>query len=812
FDLELAKHYKKAKQEFLYSKDFDGTRFLHRNAKKLIDDLAKAGVRTIIMDECHHLLDYWALIIKELIKRLDKPYLIGLTATPPDKEEGLDNYYEILGDVDFEVPTPAVVKEGNLAPYVDLAYFCRPSVRETSFLKNVQASFESLIKEISQKKEFEEHIKSKLALEPEVWQDLLKKEALLAIAIIRYARFREMAFDQETLPEMDSRIEMDDWLILLEDYSLNRLKLSENESDHAELARIRAILKTFGFVVTESGIRQQRSPGDIILSLSESKDAATVKILEKEKEVMGKFLRAIVICDFEKNSAMVKSELSGILDKDAGSAVRTFKTIASAKETGDLDPVLVTGSGVLCDGDRIDELMEKGNLWLSKNKHKIRLKKAKTAYPNIIELSGDGPGWASRVYVRMMTSLFEQGVTRCLIGTRGIFGEGWDSLSLNTLIDLTTATTSVTVNQIRGRSIRLDPNNKYKLAHNWDVVCVAQDFDGGDKDLKRLIRKHKHVYGLCGDKILKGINHIDKNLENSLKTLGYKKINLDLTNFWMMGRVNKRADDYNAWKIGEEYSNFEFSGTEIDRTDMKFATAFTLNESLKHIFWNIVYTFAAALGSYFFYFTSYAASLGSLIFFLFFAIAVSIILSMKNMLKYFKRAFLDNPVDSYLKDIGKAILLSLKENKLIDNGISTDNIRIVENKEKNYDVYIDYGTKQDVRLFSECFKEVLSPVRDQRYLVYRTDANISPSFYSPIWYIFRELFSVFRPDVYAYHPVPNIMSVNKERADCFAKYWKQYVGGGELVFTRSEQGSKVLLKERKKNKIKIRHMAFEMWR
>lgn len=34
-------------------------RVLHPNAVALIDRLVAAGVRTVILDECHHLLDHW---------------------------------------------------------------------------------------------------------------------------------------------------------------------------------------------------------------------------------------------------------------------------------------------------------------------------------------------------------------------------------------------------------------------------------------------------------------------------------------------------------------------------------------------------------------------------------------------------------------------------------------------------------------------------------------------------------------------------------------------------------------------------------
>ncbi len=45
-------------------------RVLHPNAVALIDAIVAAGVRTIVLDECHHLLDHWALVVAYLAARI----------------------------------------------------------------------------------------------------------------------------------------------------------------------------------------------------------------------------------------------------------------------------------------------------------------------------------------------------------------------------------------------------------------------------------------------------------------------------------------------------------------------------------------------------------------------------------------------------------------------------------------------------------------------------------------------------------------------------------------------------------------------
>jgi superfamily II DNA or RNA helicase len=104
---------------------------LHPNAIDLIDRIIAAGTGCVLLDEAHHLLDYWALILGDLIARLPNALIVGLTATPPASAEPdeMANYLRLVNGIDFEVPTPAVVRSGYLAPYQDLVLLTRPTER-----------------------------------------------------------------------------------------------------------------------------------------------------------------------------------------------------------------------------------------------------------------------------------------------------------------------------------------------------------------------------------------------------------------------------------------------------------------------------------------------------------------------------------------------------------------------------------------------------------------------------------------------------------------------------------------------------------
>lgn len=56
---------------------------LHPNATAFIERLAVAGPLTLVLDECHHLLDVWGELLAEILERLPDARVVALTATPP---------------------------------------------------------------------------------------------------------------------------------------------------------------------------------------------------------------------------------------------------------------------------------------------------------------------------------------------------------------------------------------------------------------------------------------------------------------------------------------------------------------------------------------------------------------------------------------------------------------------------------------------------------------------------------------------------------------------------------------------------------
>jgi superfamily II DNA or RNA helicase len=472
---ELGRRAGRAKRDLLRRGDADVARFLHPNARALIDRLLHRGVKTVVLDECHHLLDYWAVVLRYLIGRIGDPQVVGLTATLPSPEDDneYENYTSLLGDVDFEVPTPAVVKEGDLAPYRDLVYFTEPTQREMDYLNNVQRAFEAEISRFTRSEALQDWAARAVLGEEKDGkrlEEVLNARPVFSVATLRYLRHagRAIPGDLLALPlEANEPPTLEDWTALLERYALDHLQTSPREEDHRELAKLRRTLRPFGLSLTERGVRSSRSPGDLVLALSDSKGEAACSILAAELEALGERLRAVVVTDFESKSSGARPEEA--LDRDAGGARRVLERIVHHRGSSRLDPVLVTGRVVLAADGIGPALVQHFNTRLEED----RVRCEQTEVLGVVQIVGEGVGWSPRTYVSLVTDAFEVGLTRCVVGTRGILGEGWDSPSINVLVDLTSVTTPTSVQQLRGRSIRKDPTWPRKVAHNWDVICVA---------------------------------------------------------------------------------------------------------------------------------------------------------------------------------------------------------------------------------------------------------------------------------------------------------------------------------------------------
>ena len=90
-------------------------------------------------------------LVAELLEELPDAFVLGLTATPPstltgDQKRLVD---ELFDEALFSVSIPAVVREGDLAPFAELAWLTVPTPAEQEWLAAQEERFAELTTALS---------------------------------------------------------------------------------------------------------------------------------------------------------------------------------------------------------------------------------------------------------------------------------------------------------------------------------------------------------------------------------------------------------------------------------------------------------------------------------------------------------------------------------------------------------------------------------------------------------------------------------------------------------------------------------------
>ena len=722
---------------------------LHESSKKNLENLAKVGIGLIILDECHHLLGHWGRILVEIRKYFGNPIVLGLTATPPDmgsiNQNDAERYMDFFGKVDYEVPVPALVRDSNLSPYQDLAYFVRPNAEELIYIANVDKQFDELIRDISTGSVESINQVPKLDIwltkvlenlllpggPAKNWINFVRRDEVLANNSRLYLLSKEINLPSK-IPKPEQKLldlNMNNYSIiipLLDRYIRHGLMRSKNVKDHelAEIAKQR--LRMLGHQVTETGIRPCTSPVGRVMAYASAKYDALKNILSAEMQVLGPDIRAVIVTDFEKTSAT--AIVKGALDKNAGGAIAAFRALLEDESTDILNPVLMTGSTVLIDDDLFEIIMPRFEKWIKERKLDIRLEDVERE--EFHEIRGIGSQWKPRYYTEMVTEMFQDGVTKCLVGTRGLLGEGWDASRINVLIDLTTVTTSMSINQLRGRSFRLDKHNPNKVANNWDIVCLAEEFSKGFEDYDRFKRKHSRLYGVCDDSAIeKGVGHVHAAF-TEVRPKGISET-LDAFNEDMLKRAQNRERTRNLWKIGEP-----FNEVPIEAMEFKMNGGFSggwpiLSVAFEQPVWN----------------------------------DESLILAIANA------------VSGALRTSG-----FLKRGFKVSGGDRGGGwVR----------AYLEDTTEDECKIFIEAMAQVLGPLDNPRYMIPRQVKTLNDTWISKLLpEVFGKYFRKKKNSLVMYHSIPKKLAQNKEDALIFQEYWNFEVSPGEVVYGYNEEGRK----------------------
>jgi hypothetical protein len=570
---------------------------------------------------------------------------------------------------------------------------------------------------------------------------------------------------------------LDDWLVLLEDYALHCLAADPSPVAAAHYEAIAAALRSLGFTLTRRGIRRGASEVDRLLMNSAAKAIALTDVVGCEYDARGDRLRALVLTDAEHAAALPDESLAAVLPAKAGTAPEAVRALAADGRTGALRPLLVSGRGLRCAEHDAETLL--GAL-RDRAGGSVTSWRITPADDGLVGLIAAGPAWQPRLWVELATRSFEAGVTQALVGTRALLGEGWDAPCVNCLVDLSAATTSVSVTQMRGRSLRLDPDDPDKIASNWDIVAVAPELARGTADYDRFVRKQLHLFAPSEDGAIEaGPSHVHPGLGPFAPPAAKE---FDEINRTMTRRAAEHEQARERWRIGEPYIGQEQETlvlrTRVSRPPRQRAEtppAYPIEQ-------RVPLGVAAAAGVASPIAAAYAHE----------PIALVALVTLPVAL-----GWAAGRLGRTQRDLGDVLPLDLVAHAICDayrelgelTNEAAASLAIEPRASGFLRCFLRSATPEESERFVHALDSILSPVEFPRYLVSRLVASAPRSRLA----LLGRTLTRRPPFERRWVAVPDDFGRRKERAELFTSAWRRWLGPTELRFTqRSTEGKEAL--------------------
>ncbi len=776
---------------------------LHDNGRALVAELRAAGPILLILDECHHLLEVWGRLVEELLAELPEAWVLGLTATPPEAltTDQLVLVDGLFGRSVYEASIPAVVREGDLAPFAEMVWLTTPTQSERAWLRAGAERFRELVTQLSApdfgSTGFLTWLDLRFLPDDLPWADLGRKHPDLCDAALRMHHIGLLALPDGAVIHEQHRHDPtpDDWALLIDDWIRKGLADSGDIRDDEVIAAVRRALPSVGFQWTRRGIRRGRTPVDRVLARSAAKTSAAVEIVLHEHAALGERMRTLVLCDHERASATLPADLQGVIDQQSGSAYSVLVGLVADSQTATLSPLMVTGSTVAGASGTLVVLRTYAAGQGLRGAEQLVIEELGEG---VAQLSGP---WSSRTWVPVVTGFFQAGHAQILVGTRGLLGEGWDARRITGLIDLSAATTTTAVIQTRGRALRVDPEWEEKVALNWSVVCVAEDHPKGHNDWDRLVRKHHGFLAVDDDgDIVDGVAHIDP----ALSPFAPPEVSdFDAVNARMLMRAQQREEIRERWRVGEPYvdelghtlrirtANPAVFGSSVEPAavvpiDSHLELRSSAPDSPSRILPGsllMLALVAVALAL----FTQHVALLAvAPVFF-----ATAWFLHRRSSTTYGRSLVLAASQPPSVTQIARAVADGLRVAELLPVGAEA--VRVDIDHEGRYRCRLVGVGEEYSLLFTNALDEAVSPIADPRYVVARSVVAPGPISGKRARQAAR---GHLVPDGEVWHAVPTALGRRKKSATAYAGAWGWWIGGGPPIFTRSPVGIGILAAQR----------------
>lgn len=757
-----------AQQEHFNFQDFD--------IRKTFED---KDLGTLCLDECHHLRNEWWKSLEIFRKSFPKIKMISLTATPPYEGEPAlwERYISMCGEIDEEITVPELVKEGTLCPHQDYVYFAFPTKEERTQLDQFEKQKLNFLTKLSTDINFSNTIQSSPALSNQISDDDLLANPKYLSAILIFLRSKELPFPQrfqELLAAKALPTFTLEWFETLLNGIIFQVPNWFGFTEEA-FTQLKSDLKANGLIERNQVKLIRNKKQDVLLNQSLGKLNAVRDIFKAEYQALGSKLRQLVLTDFIRKDFQVH-----LGDKNAQftqlGVLSYFESIRREmiEQTWTVPVAVLTGSLVI--------------IPTSAKEHLERLiPNSRLSYDVIGQLSQEdylkvSISGSYHDLVTALTQLFQDGYIKVIIGTKSLLGEGWDAPCVNSLILASFVGSFMLSNQMRGRAIRVWPDNPNKTSNIWHLVSINLSprrwFEFQDDEEKYDETLELRLYGLSPDLDLLdrrmtqflGLHYQEPTIESGidrldLNQLTFSQKGLEKLNQNAITLSQKRQELKDRWQEALPLNEEMEVANEVE-VDKQFLPLAYLNDWMKALLISqalAVTYFIIDLGRYLIVGKPFNQSLPIFL------------LALLVLAIFWGRYFIYKSPYKRLEIFGKAIHQALLDSGQIETEESAPRV-VKDSKQAIYNaIYLKGASMREKEIFAQALTEFFAPIENQRYIL-------------------KSCHKV--KDQTEFFAVPSMFEKRKADAESFLQHIQKSVGKYNLIYTRSVQGRPILLEAR----------------
>lgn len=722
----------------------------------LMKTAAEAGIRTVCLDEAHHLRSEWQRALEGFIKKLgNNIILISLTATPPyDSDAGeWKRYHDLCGDIDEEIFVPDLVFQKTLCPHQDYLMFSYPTRQELNLINDRKQKVINCINSEFKGGTFLNALNSsKIQFDFNEYEDVIYERLDDFISLFKAAHLsgavlsppierlvREYG-DNSKLNNNDIKRSMQ---LIIDKPEIFTKEISDS---------LRERLKKNLMIDRDKVCLESNESIEKLLISSIGKLKSINTIVAAELDNLGEKLRMLILTDY------IKKDLIGIIGSDSEiNSMGTVPIFESVRRSCGARLALLSGTLVILPEvimDGIKEIADGTGVSFSTSPI------GSTGYCRV-NFSG-----SNKNKVSIITEAFGRGLFQILVGTKSLLGEGWDSPCINSLILASFVGSFMLSNQMRGRAIRTDRNDPGKASNIWHLVTLDPNADPKElsgADFETVKRRF--------DSFMAPAYH-SNTIENGIERLDilnppFTQENIAKINARTLALARDRETMKSRWNA--PYNNMSNRKPEVAEAAEISTVPLCFSDKLKNsaIIWTIIFASIFLLISIMFFIPLPVRIVMNLILA---AVGIPVLI-----FKFRKAALVSSPLGT-TRLVANAVTDTLKR-----MGIIRSKRASVEVFKNSYDericVLLSGAESREQTIFSQAMLELFSPIDNPRYVLMNDDNGVKS-------------FSV-----------PSVIGNKKENAECLAAVLNNTAKNFRVVYTRNERGRRELLKCRKNSVI-----------